>query len=143
MAFFSDSSPKSDVIDLNPDVSLDTFTLQDLLRLRADIDRRLPARSIRDIDLSSELVLQFMAAQELQNTVLHDKDVPANQKAQTMNSTAAVLGQIAKLQQDVYTTERLKTIEGKLIEALNTLPKEQQDAFFTVYEAALGEGFRP
>lgn len=140
MAFFSPADQaKGDVIDVNPDVNLDNFTLSDLLKLRADIDRRLPARSIRDIDLSRELVLQFLATQELQNAVIQDEKVPANQRAQTLNATAAVLGQIAKIQQDVYTTERLKRIESKLVETLKTFTQAQQEAFFAVYEEILGD----
>lgn len=127
------------IIDVNPTTNLDNYTLQDLLKLRADIDRRLPVKSIRDIDLSSELVLQFQATQELQNEVVRDAETPANQKAQTLNATAAVLGQIAKLQTEIYTSERLKKIEAKLIEALNTLPAETQEAFLLVYQEVLGE----
>ena len=141
MAFFSPADQaKGDVIDVAPDVNLDNFTLSDLLKLRADIDRRLPARSIRDIDLSRELVLQFLATQELQNAVIQDEKVPANQRAQTLNATAAVLGQIAKIQQDVYTTERLKRIESKLVETLKTFTQAQQEAFFTVTEQLSDQG---
>ena len=134
---FLDTRPSSDVIDVNPNVNLDHFSLHDLLKLRGDIERRLPARSIKDINLSQELVLQFLAAQELQNEVIRDDETAANQKAQVANSVAAILGQIAKLQQEIYTTERLKTIEAKLIEALNAVPREVQEQFFEVYEALL------
>lgn len=142
MALIAPPSNDEVIIDLNPNVNLDNYTLQDLLKLRADIDRRLPARSIRDIDLSQELVLQFMAAQELQNSVLRDTETPANQKAQTMNATAGVLAQIAKTQTEIFNSERLKRIELTLIECLNSLPKGQQEAFLSVYEASLGADFR-
>lgn len=134
-----DDSPRHDVIEVNPRVNLDYYSLQDLLSLKADIERRLPARSIKDINLSHELVLQFLAAQELQNMVAKDDETPANQKAQTLNATAAVLGQIAKLQSEIYTSERLKSIEAKLVEALNKLPKDLQLHFLEVYEACLGD----
>lgn len=134
---FLDNRNGADVIDVNPNVDLDCFTLHDLLKLKGDIERRLPARSIKDINLSQELVLQFLAAQELQNEVLRDAKTAANQKAQVANSVAAILGQIAKLQQEIYTTERLKTIEAKLIEAINSLPNAVQEQFFEVYEALL------
>ena len=39
------------------DRALDAYTLQELLDLRARIERRLPARSLKDLDLESELVL--------------------------------------------------------------------------------------
>lgn len=139
MAFLDNRNRSDDVIDVNVNVNLDHFSLHDLLKLKGDIERRLPARSIKDINLSQELVLQFLAAQELQNEVLRDDETPANQKAQTLNATAAVLGQIAKTQNDIYTSERLKTIEAKLVEALNTLPSDVQEVFLGVYETLLAE----
>ena len=139
MAFFSPSTAPGDVIDVN----LDNFTLQDLLKLRADIDRRLPAKHLRDVNLERELILQHQATLELQNQVLQDDDVPANQRAQCANAVASILQQLIKLQETVHTTERLKRIEGKLIEALDGLPKEQQESFLEVYEEVLGSDFRP
>ena len=143
MAFFSPSTAPGDVIDVNVDVNLDNFTLQDLLKLRADIDRRLPAKHLRDVNLERELILQHQATLELQNQVLQDADVPANQRAQCANAVASILQQLIKLQETVHTTERLKRIEGKLIEALNALPKDQQESFLAVYEEVLGSAFRP
>ena len=139
MAFFSPSTASGDVIDVNVDVNLDNFTLQDLLKLRADIDRRLPAKHLRDVNLERELILQHQATLELQNQVMSDSDVPANQRAQVANAVASILQQLIKLQETVHTTERLKRIESKLIEALNSLPKEQQESFLAVYEEVLGD----
>lgn len=143
MAFFSPSTASGDVIDVNVDVNLDNFTLQDLLKLRADIDRRLPAKHLRDVNLERELILQHQATLELQNQVMSDSDVPANQRAQVANAVASILQQLIKLQETVHTTERLKRIEGKLIEALNGLPKQQQESFLAVYEEVLGGDFQP
>ena len=143
MAFFSPSTAPGDVIDVNVDVNLDNFTLQDLLKLRADIDRRLPAKHLRDVNLERELILQHQATLELQNQVLQDPEVPANQRAQCANAVASILQQLIKLQETVHTTERLKRIEGKLIEALNALPKDQQESFLAVYEEVLGSDFQP
>ena len=71
------------------DRALDAYTLQELLDLRARIERRLPARSLKDLDLERELVLQVMALQQLQNSVIDDDDTPANQKAQTASALSA------------------------------------------------------
>ena len=122
----------------NPNIDLDEFTLQDLLALRSEVEKRLPSGSIRDIDLTKEVVLQFRAVQELQGRVVLDPEVAANQKAQVANSTSAILAQLTKLQTELYTVERLKRIEMALIEALNELPEADQRRFFTVYEAILG-----
>ena len=140
MALYSPA--KNDFIDVNPNVDLDRFTLQDLLKLRADIDRRLPAQNLRDLNLERELVLQFLASQELQNIVMKDDETPANQKAQVANATANILQQLGKLQLEIHNSERLKRIEHVLIECLNNLPKDQQAAFLDVYTEALGADFR-
>ena len=90
---------------------------------------------LHDLNLESELVLQYMAAQALQTLVATDDDIPANQRAQVQNSCAAALEQLAKLQGKLYTSERLKNIEQALIKAVKAhLPTEGQEAFFDAYE---------
>lgn len=133
------NNPSATTFDADPQVNLDQLTLQQLLTLRSEIEKRLPVKNLRSISLEHELLLQHQASLELQNRVLADLDVPANQKAQCLNSTAAVLAQVIKLQSEVHTTERLKRIENKLIEALNTLPAETQEAFLETYELILAE----
>lgn len=125
--------------DAHPVINLDHLTLQQLLDLRNEIEQRLPAKNLRDLNLERELVLQLLSSQSLQSRVLQDMTIAANQQAQVSNSTAAVLQQLIKLQSEVHTSERLKRIENKLIECLNTLPKGAQEAFFAVYEQILGE----
>lgn len=134
------NNPGAPTFDANPSVNLDQLTLDQLLNLRNEIERRLPVKNLREISLERELLLQHQASLELQNRVLADLDVPTNQKAQCLNSTAAVLAQVIKLQSEVHTTERLKRIENRLIEALNTLPAETQEAFLLVYAEILGAG---
>lgn len=145
MALFSfeveDAVPNNDAaptFDSDPHLNIDNLTLQQLLTLRGEVEKRLPARSLKDISLDRELVLQWMASNQLQNQVLQDENVPANQKSQVSNSTAAVLQQIARLQIEIHNSERLKRIEAILIECLQTLPTETQEAFLRAYEAELG-----
>ena len=124
------------------DRALDAYTLQELLDLRARIERRLPARSLKDLDLERELVLQVMALQELQNKVIDDDDTPANQKAQVANSLSAALTTLVKLQSEVQSTERRKLQEAVLISALNALPEETASQFLESYRRALAEAFQ-
>ena len=119
------------------DRALDAYTLQELLDLRARIERRLPARSLRELDLEAELALQFAALQQLQNSVIDDNDTPANQKAQVANSLSAALVNLVKLQSDVHNSERMKKIESLLIDALRELPVEAVEAFLARYEREL------
>lgn len=125
--------------DADPVLNIDNLTLQQLLTLRNEVEKRLPVKNLREINLARELVLQLQSNQELQNRCMQDTEIPANQLAQVSNSTAAVLQQLVKLQETVYSTERLKRIEQKLIETLNTLPPEVQEAFLEAYELILAE----
>lgn len=133
------NNPSSPTFDADLSLSLDNLTLQQLLTLRNAVEQRLPVKNLREINLARELVLQLQANQELQNRCLANAETPANQVAQTMNSTAAVLQQLIRLQTEVHNSERLKKIEQKLIEALNTLPAETQEAFLETYELMLAE----
>jgi hypothetical protein len=119
-----------DLSNLNPD---------QLLELRMDIDQLLPVKHLKDLNLQRELVLQLLNTQRLQNEVMRDDEVPANQKGQIAGQVASILNTLGKLQIDVYSSERLKQVEGVLIGVLNTLPTEQQEEFLTVYEKALGK----
>lgn len=132
-------NPSAPTFDANPHLNIDNLTLQQLLSLRNEVEKRLPVKNLREINLARELVLQLQANQELQNRCLASPDTPANQVAQTMNSTAAVLQQLIRLQTEVHNSERLKKIEQKLIETLNTLPSEVQEAFLETYELILAE----
>ena len=118
-------------------LDLDNYTEEELLELRSAITNMLPASHLKDLDLEQELVLQFRRAQHLQDRVLRQLDIPANQQAQVLNSVASTLQQLVKMQSDFYTYERLKKIEGILVNLLNQWPEEQTEEFFRRYEAEL------
>lgn len=114
---------------------LDGMSVGELLSLRGEIDKMLPSTALRDMDLESELVLQYHRATELQNDVLQDERVPANQMAQVMNATASVLQQLVAMQTKFHTAERLKEIESRLIRALEKVAPEHLTEFFAWYES--------
>lgn len=123
---------QSDPLDLN------NYTEEEeLLELRNAITNMLPASHLKDLDLEQELVLQFRRAQHLQDRVLRQLDIPPNQQAQVLNSVASTLQQLVKMQSDFYTYERLKKIEGILVNLLNQWPEDQTEEFFRRYEAEL------
>jgi hypothetical protein len=118
---------------------LDALSVAELLDLRSAVDAKLPARALKDIDLEQELVLQLIATQELQRTVLADTETPANQLAQVSNAVQSALQNLVKLQETVYTTERLKRIETILIDVVNHhMTTEQAKTFLEAYESRLG-----
>lgn len=127
------------VVQTDDPYDIDGMSVDELIQLRQEVDKRLPIRSLKDINMEQELLLQLLTAQQLQRDVLADEEIPANQRAQTMNSVAASLQVLAKLQVEVHTSERLKRIENILVEAVTNLPNDVQVQFFDQYEALLGQ----
>lgn len=117
---------------------LTDMALADLLALRAQIDTCLPMRRLKDCNIEEELVLQLLTVQELQRTVLSDDDTPVAARAATAGQAASTLATLARLQIDVYTSERIKRIEQILVDLLKELPIETQTAFLGTYERELG-----
>lgn len=117
------------------DVSL--LTVEEILAFRGQLEAHLPARSLRDMDLAKELVLQVLALQVMQQKAIDAEDTPVNQLAQAANSLSAALINLVKLQGDVYSSERFKKVEEVLVKVIQTLPTDKQNEFIEAYEAAL------
>ena len=118
--------------------NIEGMSVEELLALRLRIDEQLPAKSLAGLDLEKELVLQMLATQNLQKSVLTDYDVPANQKAQVCGAVASVLGQLVKLQSDIYTTERMKKLEEFMRGYLNDIPRDDRIKYLDKLDSALG-----
>lgn len=118
---------------------LDDMTTEDLIRLHASIEAKLPPAELGSMNLERELVMQYRRILALQEDVLMDDDVPANQRAQVSNAVAATLQQLVKMQSEFHTAERFKAIESRLIKALEKVPADYLEDFFAWYEEASGE----
>lgn len=119
--------------------SLQDMSVDQLIEMRRQIEDLLPVKDLKDLNLARELVLQVQALQALQQRVIEDLDTPVNQVAQVANSLSSALTNLLKVQTDVYTSERLKTIEAVLIECLGTLPMDAQQGFLDEYERRLSQ----
>ena len=119
------------------DISL--LSEAELLRLRGEIDARLPLMSLQGLNLEEELVKQYRAALAMQSAVLSDEGVPANQRAQVVGAVASIIAQLTKTQVDFYSAERMKSLEGALIDVLRTWPEDQTAEFFEQYEKMLNK----
>jgi len=117
----------------------DMESLQALLAERARIDSMLPPSSFSDINVESELMLQFQLAKELQINVMSNMDVPANQQAQVLNACVAALAKIQDTQARFYSQERFKRIEAMLIAQLKKWPIEMAEEFIDEYAKMLEE----
>lgn len=89
------------------------------------------------MDLEQELLLQYQVIRKLQNDVMDDRDVPANQRAQVANAVAASLNKLVDLQNEVYSSERFKKVETILIRHARRMPEDLAKGFLEDYEALL------
>jgi 3-polyprenyl-4-hydroxybenzoate decarboxylase len=117
---------------------LDGMDADDLLALREEIDARLPATKLSDINLAEELVLQFQKVKSMQQKALDSSAVSAQQKAAVANACSSSLAQLVKMQTELHNAERLKMIEQALIQVMRDQPEAIQLAFFDKYERILG-----
>jgi len=123
---------RSEVANSSNDVS--QMDLDALLRLRGEIDARLPAKSLKELNLEEELVVQFLAVKSLQMSVIDDSSTPANQKAQVASQVATTLQHLVKMQSEYHTAERFKVIENLMVKYMKRLPLNVAEAFLEEYE---------
>ena len=116
------------------DVKLEEIPLADRIDLYEALKGALPPHKLQDLDLAQELVLQFMRVKELQSITLADRLTKANQKAQVANAVAGILGQLTRMQTELHTAERFKSIEGLMIRYFKKLPVDVVTKFLEDYE---------
>lgn len=105
----------------------------ELRRVKFFIDQRLPSSEIGSLNLEEELVQQYLLVKDLQDSVISDISIPANQKATVANSVASTLSQLIKLQEDLKREENLKLMEAVLIEVVKTFKDSDKEEFFSEY----------
>ena len=119
----------------SPKDPLAEMSQAELRRLRAEIDRLLPDKlTLGEMDMPSELMSQFQVVKELQDSVINDSEVPANQRAQCAGAVASTLQQLVKMQSDFYTAERFRCIENLMIQYMKKLPLDEANRFLDEYE---------
>lgn len=91
--------------------------------------------NLNDLNLDKELFEQYARAKNLLNMAEFDDEVQLNQKVQAMNSVVSILGQIVKLQENLYNVKQLVKLESTLINTLKAHPT-LRDAFLTDYKVA-------
>lgn len=110
------------------------FTSNDLAAIKEILEEIIPTKSLQDINLEHELMLQLETVKKLQREVAVDSAVPANQRAQVANAVAGTLQQLIKMQTEFNTSERFKAIEALMIKAMKSLPQEVAEKFIEEYE---------
>jgi hypothetical protein len=119
-------------------ITLEDLSEYELLTLRETINSMLPVKHLKDLNISTEIVIQYQIAKALQSQTLESNE-ESNKKAQVLNACAGALTSLAKMQSEYHTAERLKLIESKLIKALQNVPEKYLTEFFAFYESDLSE----
>lgn len=126
---------------------LAAMTLEELLDLRDRIDKHLPPRTISDINMEEELLLQLASLRALSNKIANvgsedgeGSGVPLNQRAQLANSITSVLKSLIDRQVEVFSSERFKRIENLLVRHLRRQSSEFAKAFLDEYEQIIVNG---
>lgn len=124
---------------LSADIDVESMDITDRLTLYTRIEASLPATSLKDVSLEKTLVLQLLAAQALQKDVLEDESATPTQKSQVTNTLSGVIETLSKLQIKLFSAERMKDIEGVLIDTVNDhMTPDQQVFFMAEYRRRLG-----
>ena len=91
---------------------------------------------LRDIDIGVELEHAFRIAKTLLDSCVNDSETPLNQKAQIIGALNTVLTAMVKQRTDIYSAERVRTLESVLLKALKRHP-ELSTAFLADYKTEL------
>ena len=121
---------------------LEKLSVEQLERLQEDLLERMPHKTLLDVNLEHELLGLMRNGQKLLEDVLHDPDVPANQRAQVLNSLASTLDQLSKLQNNIYDSERIKRLEQVFTKTLKSLPVEAAELALDAYQRELEKQFK-
>ena len=92
--------------------------------------------NLESITISEELATLFHSGKTLLDSVLTDPEVPANQRAQVLNSVSGIIEKITKLRTDLYNAERIRNIEHTLLRVMTDQPPEVKEAFMAEYDKA-------
>jgi len=90
------------------------------------------------LNLESEFLVQYNSARKLLHDASYDPEISLNQKASLINSITSIINALVKGQQELYSIERVKKIEGCLLRTLKEFP-ELQSSFMEKYKESLSD----
>lgn len=91
---------------------------------------------LKDIDIGVELEHAFRTAKILLDACVNDTATPLNQKAQIISALNTILAAMTKQRTDIYSAERVRTLECVLLRVLKRHP-ELSTAFLEDYKVEL------
>ena len=91
---------------------------------------------LKDIDIGVELEHAFRIAKTLLDSCVNDSETPLNQKAQIIGALNTILAAMVKQRTDIYSAERVRTLESVLLKVLKRHPELSTD-FLADYRVEL------
>lgn len=125
--------------DLPEDLLLAVHDLNDEQRatLRHELDMMIGI-GIAEIHIGDELGLQYRQGKMLLESIMSDKNVAPNQKAQVFNTLQAQLEKMIKLRQMVFSQERLQRYEKAVLRCIEALGTDAaKESFLDLYGSYL------
>jgi hypothetical protein len=105
--------------------------------LRHELDMMMGI-GIGEIRVGDELGLQYLQGKALLESIMSDRSVAPNQKAQVFNTLQAQLEKMIKLRQMVFSQERLQRYEKAVLRCLEALGTDAaRETFLDLYGSYL------
>jgi len=92
---------------------------------------------IEQLNLSDELIKHFAAVKAQMDTALDSPDSTPTQIAAAAKVINDLLGQLIRMQTEVYNIDRIRAMEHALVESIQILPEATKEEFFRIYENQL------
>ncbi len=119
---------------------IDSMTNSELLELHSRIEKKLGGTTLEEVNLVRETLLQMHRAKALQELAQKSgADIPMNQRAQVQNSLSNMLAQLGRTQINLFTSERIKKIEGATIRVVKKMDEASQAMFFDLLEQEMAQ----
>ena len=98
-----------------------------------------PKDSLQELNMEQELLKQYALAQDVQASAIANDDCPDNQRAQTLNTTTAILKELVKMQTDLLNMVYARKLETAVLLAVKDAPDYVKTRFFDAMDGALSE----
>lgn len=115
--------------------NIDHLDNHDLMILRDKIAEK--TKKLPDINLEEELVGALLDTKKLLRDAYEDDNESSSQKASLINACSAIMRDLAKTQESIHNSERVKLLEVVLVETLIDYSPEISRKFLELYEKRL------
>jgi hypothetical protein len=91
------------------------------------------------IDISKELADHYDMVRQAAQDAIDDEESSSNGKAALLNATTSLLKELAKIQQDVYSSSLIAQLKSSIVEALEEASPELKERVLEILERRLSQ----